>query len=70
MVFVASFTLSMLCDLFSLDFQFCLCLVHGHATLFVVSYIYLFFMVFFLFVSFFCFLCFKGLGIWLGNEEN
>ena len=46
MVFVASIVLLVFCDLFALDFQLCLFLVHGHATLFVVSYCYWFFIFF------------------------
>ena len=34
--FFTSLVISMLCDLFALDLQFILGLVHGHATLFVV----------------------------------
>lgn len=32
MVYVTSLGLSVLCDFFVFDLQFCFCLVHGHAT--------------------------------------
>ena len=35
-LFFTSLVIWMLCDLFALDLQFILCLVHGHATSFVV----------------------------------
>jgi len=67
-MFVASFVLSVFCDLFVIDLRFCLCIVHGHATLFVVSHCYWCFMVFFVFASCSCLLCFEGLGNWLGKR--
>jgi len=69
MVFIASFVLLVLYDLFALDFHFCLCLVHGHATLFVVLYC-ISFHGFFLFSSWSCLLCFEGLGNQFGKEES
>jgi len=53
MVYVESFLPLVLCYLFVLDFQFCLCLVHGHATLYVVSYGYWFYSCLFLGLTFY-----------------
>lgn len=68
-MFVASFVFLVLCDLFTLDLQFCLCLVHGHATLFVALYCYWFFIVFFLFVFVFSFYVLRVLGMDWGERK-